>query len=41
MAKKNSKNNIPGLLKFRLGLNHRINIYERLKSFTEEEFPVF
>lgn len=29
------------LLKFRLGLNERINIYERLKSYTEEEFPVY
>lgn len=41
MLKKNSKNKIPGYLKFKLGLNARINIYERLKSYTEEEFPVF
>lgn len=41
MANKNKKNDVPALLKFRLGLNHRINIYERLKSYTEEEFPVY
>jgi type II secretory pathway component PulF len=35
------KNKIDGLLKFRLGLRTRIGIYKRLKSFTEEEFPVY
>lgn len=29
------------LLKFRFGLTQRINLYERLKSYTEEEFPVY
>ena len=28
-------------LKFRLGLKARIGIYKKLKSFTEEEFPVY
>lgn len=41
MANYNKKNKVPGLLKFRLGLSHRINIYERLQSYTEEEFPVY
>jgi type II secretory pathway component PulF len=41
MANKNSKNNIPKHLKFKFGLTHRVNLYERLKSYTEEEFPVF
>ena len=39
MAKK--KNQVDAWLKFRLGLDKRINIYERLKSYTEEEFPVY
>ncbi|MBA4242236.1 MAG: hypothetical protein C0448_16060 [Sphingobacteriaceae bacterium] len=34
-------NNINKFLKFRFGLKQRINIYERLKSYTEEEFPVY
>jgi len=29
------------VLKFRLGLKSRINLYKRLKSFTEEQFPVY
>jgi type II secretory pathway component PulF len=42
MTKKiNSKNKINGFLKWRLGLSKRINIYERLESFTREEFPVY
>jgi type II secretory pathway component PulF len=41
MANKNQKSNIPFMLKFRLGLDARINIYERLKAYTEEEFPVY
>lgn len=28
-------------LKSKLGLNTRVQLYEKLKSFTEEEFPVF
>lgn len=38
---KHTKNNVNGFLKWRLGLQQRINIYERLKSYTEEEFPVY
>jgi len=43
MATKNAnkKDGVDKLLKFRLGLKQRINIYERLKSYTEEEFPVY
>jgi len=41
MATKNNKKSVNGFLKFRLGLQHRININERLKSYTEEEFPVY
>lgn len=29
------------LLKFRFGLNHRLSLYKKLKSYIEEEFPVF
>ena len=39
MAKKEIK--IDKILKFRLGLQQRISIYKRLKSFTESEFPVY
>lgn len=39
MAKK--KTDIDSMLKFRFSLKHRINLYERLKSYTEEEFPVY
>lgn len=39
MAKK--KEEISSFLKFRFTLKHRINLYERLKSYTEEEFPVY
>jgi len=35
------KNNVDKFLKFRLSLSHRISIYEKLKSYTEEEFPVY
>lgn len=38
---KNKKNDVNKLLKFRFGLNHRISIYEKLKSYAEEEFPVY
>lgn len=42
MAKKQVKKpEIDKILKFKLGLKERINIYERLKSYTEEEFPVY
>ena len=37
----NKKNKVDSVLKFRLTLDKRINIYERLKSYTEEEFPVY
>jgi type II secretory pathway component PulF len=37
----NKKNHVDKWLKFRLGLDKRINIYERLQSYTEEEFPVY
>ena len=36
-----NKNNSNGFLKFRFGLSHRINMYKRLKSYIEEEFPVY
>lgn len=39
MAKNMQK--VDALLKFKLGLKTRINLYKRLKSFTEEEFPVY
>lgn len=39
MAKNMHK--IDKLLKFRLGLKIRINLYKRLKSYTEEQFPVY
>lgn len=38
ITKQNAKH---AILKYRLGLTERINIYERLKSYTEEEFPVY
>lgn len=39
MAKK--KQDSKRFLKLRFGLTQRINLYERLKSYTEEEFPVY
>lgn len=41
MKKSKSGNGISFWLKFRFGLDKRIQIYEKLKSFTEEEFPVY
>lgn len=41
MAKKKNNNDVNALLKFRLGLKHRISLYERLKSYIEEGFPVY
>lgn len=38
---KNDNLEINKWLKFRLSLKKRIGIYERLKSFTEEEFPIY
>ena len=40
MAKKKN-NEINAILKFRFGLKHRISLYERLKSYIEEGFPVY
>lgn len=41
--KKNNKkkSEINPILKFRFGLKARINLYERLKSYVEEGFPVY
>lgn len=39
--KKKNNNNVNALLKFRFGLKHRIGLYERLKSYIEEGFPVY
>ncbi len=38
---KNQNNSVDKWLKFKLNLKSRINIYERLKSYTEEEFPIY
>ena len=38
---KKNTGHISAYLKFKLNLTKRINIYERLKSYTEEEFPVY
>jgi len=35
------KNKIDKVLKFKFSLEQRISIYEKLKSYTEEEFPVY
>ena len=35
------KNNSDKLLKFRFNTAHRISMYKRLKSYIEEEFPVY
>lgn len=39
--KKKSKKEVNGFLKFKFGLNQRLNLYERLTAFTKEEFPLF
>ncbi len=38
---KKQKAKIDGFLKFRLSIRHRITIYERLMSYTREQFPVY
>lgn len=40
-TKKKSTKEVDPVLKFRFGLNHRLNLYERLAAFTKEEFPLF
>lgn len=40
MAQK-KKNSVNWILKFRFGLKQRINLYERLKAYIEEGFPVY
>lgn len=37
----NKKSDVDPILKWRFGLPKRINMYERLKSYTEEGFPVY
>lgn len=36
-----AKKEIDKFLKMRFGMNERINLYKKLKAFTEEEFPVY
>lgn len=38
---KNTRSEINPVLKFRFGLKERISLYERLKSYIEEGFPVY
>lgn len=38
---KKSTKKVDPVLKFRFGLSHRLNLYERLAAFTKEEFPLF
>lgn len=40
-GKKKSTKKVDGFLKFRFGLQYRLNLYERLAAFTKEEFPLF
>lgn len=40
-TKKKSTKKVDPVLKFRFGLSHRLNLYERLAAFTKEEFPLF
>lgn len=37
----NEKQKINGFLKYKFNLKQRVNLYKRLKSFIEEQFPVY
>lgn len=39
--KPSSNKKIDGYLKWKFGLKHRLNLYERLAAFTKEEFPLY
>lgn len=39
--RKKSAKQVDGVLRFKFGLKHRLNLYERLAAFTKEEFPLF
>lgn len=41
MAKAKKDNSINKWLKFRFGLQKRINLYERLRAYVKEDFPVY